>query len=245
MAVLFDEALSQGTGKGVKIGVLDTGIVAIPSLEGGVTAHYQVVDRDRKIDVIKNEVGFDDIGHGTPCADIIHRHAPDAQLYDLKVMDYKSENSRYKIGAGIRFATQQGWDLLNLCVGTQIDYVRLREVTQDALDKGIMILSAIDCFGESVGYPAGYDEVISVDYDLFPNPMQYRFTEKADVCAHGIYVEAYNVNGVMEAYTGSSFACPHVTALAARVREFFPAMTNREFLTRLRELDGVDQLVNR
>lgn len=245
MAVTFAEALRQGTGRGVKIGILDTGIVNIPSLEGSIGGHYQVVDRDREIDVIENELGFDDVGHGTPCADIIHRHVPDAILYDVKVMDYRSENSRYKIGAGIRYATQQGWDLLNICVGTQIDYSRLREVTQDALEKGLMILSAIDCFGESVGYPAGYDEVISVDYDLFTNPTQYCFTEKADICAHGVYVEAFNVDGVIEAYTGSSFACPHVTALAAKVREFFPAMTNREFLARLRELDGVDQLVNR
>ena len=239
MAITFEQALQTGTGAGVRIGILDTGIAGLPHLRNHLGGHYQVVDENDQISIVENQTGFDDVNHGTAIADIIHRYAPEATLFDMKVMDFRSLNSRYKIGAGIRFGTGQGWDILNICVGTQRDYTRLREVTDDAIRDGLMIISAIDCEAEKVGFPAEYPDVIGVDYDLFDSPLGFGFTENADICGHGIYIDAINAGGNTESYTGSSFACPHITALAARARQFFPNLTSQEFLDKLKSITPV------
>ena len=66
--------------------------------------------------------------------------------------------------------------------------------------------------------------MISVDHDFFDEPLAHRAGERADVSGHGVYVEALNAEGKLESFTGSSFACPHITALAARARQHFPEM---------------------
>ena len=127
-ATSIADALKTGTGLGVKIGILDTGISDLPELTDAIEKHFRIVDENNKIDVIELPRGEDKLSHGTACASIIRRHAPDAKIHDLQVMDFKAQNSRHKLAAGIKFATSQGLDILNICVGSQTDFSRLREI---------------------------------------------------------------------------------------------------------------------
>jgi subtilisin family serine protease len=241
MSITFKDALQLGTGAGVKIGILDTGIVDLPNLQRQIAGHFYIEEENHRLRIFKSQTGFDDLSHGTVCADIIHRHAPDALLFDVKVMDANALNSRFKLEAGIRLGIEQGWHILTLSVGTQVEDPQLKRATEEALARGIIILSAIECGAAKPGFPAAYPGVISIDYDSFKHPLAVKPGDgkTADLIGHGVYVEALNSGGKMENHTGSSFACPHVTALAARARQFFPEMTSKEFLSKIKSWDGV------
>lgn len=234
--------MMRGDGRGVTIGILDTGINDLPGFEDCLKGHFRVEESDRKLRIEECGQGDDRISHGTTCADIIHRYAPGADLFDVRVLDYKVLNSRYKLAAGIRFGMEKGWDILNLCVGSHEDFARLREITREALERGTIIVAAIDGDIPGGGYPAAYPGVISVDHDYLESPLEIRPSNAASVCGHGVYVEARNAAGEVESFTGSSFASPHVTALLARVRPLFPEMNGGELLERCLESQPISPL---
>ncbi len=90
------ECLATGTGKGVKIGVLDSGIESdLPELNGCVKESYEVIQRGRtSAHISKLEKGEDVIDHGTACAYIIHQLAPDAELYSCLLYTSPSPRDR-------------------------------------------------------------------------------------------------------------------------------------------------------
>lgn len=227
--------MMRGDGSGVTIGILDTGINDLPGFEDCLKGHFRVEESNRQLGIEECRRGDDRISHGTACADIIHRYAPGADLFDVQVLDYKVLNSRYKLAAGIRFGMEKGWDILNVCVGSHEDFPRLREITGKALEQGMIIVAAVDGDIPGGGYPAAYPGVISVDHDYLEDPLAIRPSNAASVCGHGVYVEACNAAGKVESFTGSSFASPHVTALLARVRPLFPQWSGGELLQRLLE----------
>ena len=76
-------AWGGSTGAGVKVAVLDSGIDAshpwVGSVEGGVALEY---DPDAAGGVRFEEGPHEDLyGHGTACAGIIRRLAPDCEIY--------------------------------------------------------------------------------------------------------------------------------------------------------------------
>ena len=72
----------------------------------------------------------------------------------------------------------------------------------------------------------------------FENPLDFHFDGQnaTEVEARGVYVEALTPANQIEKFTGSSFACPHITAIAARLKENFPDMSAFEFKTALSSL---------
>ena len=86
-----DEVLKGLTGKGVKVGIIDSGIESShdifkdsDAIKGGVVIEYE---NDEV--VLKDYKGFDQYGHGTACAGIIHSIAKDAELYSIQVLGKK------------------------------------------------------------------------------------------------------------------------------------------------------------
>ena len=96
------------TGKGINIGILDTGVRSDhPDLHisGGVT-------------FVQGTTSYnDDFGHGTHVAGIIAAQnngigysgvAPEAQLYAVKVLDSNGKGNQSDVVAGINWAMEQG-----------------------------------------------------------------------------------------------------------------------------------------
>ena len=223
------EALDRGTGAGVKVGVLDTGVADLPSFGDSVAGHFQVVDENRQLQIRTLQKGEDPLSHGTACADIILRHATEASIWDIRIMESREHNSRFKLAAGIRFGMEQGLDILNISIGAKEDFPRLKELVREAVGRGVWILSAIEAEGPGQGFPAAYPEVISIEHEFFSDPLGLSRGSRADLAAHGVYVEARNARGEVEKYTGSSFAAPLVAGLAARVRQLLPELGPRDF----------------
>ncbi|HEY8291957.1 MAG TPA: S8 family serine peptidase, partial [Thermomicrobiales bacterium] len=66
------------TGKGVRVGIIDTGFVDAARLLGGARVTARSFRED---DLIEDSPATADTVHGSACAEIVHAMAPDAELY--------------------------------------------------------------------------------------------------------------------------------------------------------------------
>src|SRR5437667_7437887 len=80
-------ALEKGTGKGVRIAVIDSGVeIDHPALPGlTLLDDLHVIDAGVQIEVKPGD-GTDIYGHGTAVTGVIRRIAPDAQIGSIRVL---------------------------------------------------------------------------------------------------------------------------------------------------------------
>lgn len=232
--------LASGTGKGVKIGVLDSGIATeLPALHGKVRESYEVIEQGRNgVSVARLDKGYDAVEHGTACAYIIHQHAPDAELYSVKIIGRSHSSTSQKLIGALEFALTQDWDILNLSLGTESQYESLSRLADWAYYQGMIWVAAKDNKRHKIGYPAGLSSVIGVDMEHFKEPHCFRYYpgRVIEVEANGVYVDAPTPEGGWQQFTGTSFACPQVVGIAARLREHFPKLTSYQLKTALTAL---------
>lgn len=241
MTEALRKALETGTGKGVRIGILDTGVASdLPVLDASVVANYEVEMRGEKPEIVCYGHGEDVIGHGTANAWLIHHFAPGAELFNVRVIGRTPRDTSSKLLAGLEFAIGQDWDILNLSLGTEASRTALHELVVEARGKGILMIAAKDNHPDRTGYPAAFPEVIGVDMEHFSDPFEIRFDpdREIEVEARGIYVEAPRPDGSWHRFTGTSFACPHVTAIAARLKQQAPELSLEDLKNALASLAG-------
>ena len=104
------------TGRGVKVAVVDSGIEPnhpkIGPIAGGV-GFCTVADG------IQREEDFSDrAGHGTACAGIIRKLAPEAELYGIRIFDESLTTDGQSLVAAIAWAIEEGMGVVNLSLGT-------------------------------------------------------------------------------------------------------------------------------
>ncbi|HKW00917.1 MAG TPA: S8 family serine peptidase [Vicinamibacterales bacterium] len=101
------------TGRGVRIGVVDSGIhAAHPHIRGIAGGAAISEDGASSGDVI------DRLGHGTAVAAAIREKAPDAALLAIKVFDRTLATTGRTLAAAIRWAAAQRVAIINLSLGT-------------------------------------------------------------------------------------------------------------------------------
>ncbi len=222
------ELLQQGTGEGVRVAILDTGVDAEhPALEGAVAGCHEVTRAGRSFRCQPTDQG-DPVGHGTACAGIIHSIAPQAELHSVRVMGRDAAGTLDQLLFGIAWAVDQDMDVINLSLGTvqKRSQDKLRELVDLAYFKGQIVVAAANNQGV-VSYPAHFASLIAVDNEAFPDPntFEYRLGQPIELVANGIYVKAPSPGGSYRLFTGTSFACPHVTGQVARLRSVIPDLT--------------------
>lgn len=234
------ECLSTGTGKGVKVGILDSGVASdLPELNGSVVENYEILESRRgKAKVVPLAKGEDVIDHGTACAHIIHQHAPDAELHSIRVIGPNHNTTSHKLLAALEFAVERNWDILNLSLGTESNYEKLARLADKAYYQGMLWIAAKANKGNKMSYPAGFASVVGVDMEYFKNSLDFRFfsDRTTEIEANGVYVDAPTPGGEWQQFTGTSFACPQIAGIAARLREHFPNLTAFQLKTALASL---------
>jgi len=234
------EILTGATGRGVKVGIVDTGVESTHEyLETSVKGNYDVVPtghggyRNEEM-----EKGEDFVGHGTACAGIIHHIAPDAELYSVRVIGSGLGDTTDRLLQGVRFALDQDWPILNLSLGTNRFNRELFQLAEEACYNGKIIIASKDNQRNKVGYPAALSAVLAVDMEHFENALEfhYHLGQQVEVEAKGIYVNAPSPGGGCQLYTGTSFACPHVSAITARMMEKIEGLTTFQLRTILAAL---------
>ena len=232
------ELIEQGTGKGVRVGILDSGVdFSHPAIADSVHKSLEVREYQGGM-VCQEAPGTDVLGHGTMCAGVIHGIAPEATLFNIKILDESGNNSPAKVISGIQWAVANGLHVLNLSLASvnmsRNSIVDMLYWVEQAYYKGMILIAATDN-RQKRGFPGDYTSVIGVDFQHFPDfkSFNYYLGKAVELEAKGVYVEAPFPGNQYIKTTCTSIACPHVTGLVARILSSMPGLTPFQMKTLL------------
>lgn len=234
-------AFGDSTGAGVKVAVVDSGIDAghpdVGAVAGGVIVEY---DPDAEDGFRIVEGAHDDVfGHGTACAAIIRKAAPDAELYSVRVLGQRLGGKAVVFAAGLRWAIQSGMHVANLSLSTgKADFFGLfHEIADEAYFHNLMLVSAVNN-APAPSYPSQYSSVFSVAAHKGMDPFHFDYNPAPPVefGAPGIDVEVAWIDRTTIKATGNSFAAPHIAGLVAKILGEHPGLTPFQIKTILHSL---------
>jgi len=237
----FRAALDTGTGKGVRVAMLDTGVdEGHEELAGRIAASYELERSGGGYECVPAK-GTDEVGHGTACAGIILRNAPGVELHSLKVIGANARGSSDELVRGIEWAIENGMNVISASLGTldRRSRERIGDLADEAYYRGIVMVAAANNRGQTA-WPANLSSVIAVDSEAMDGGLafRYRLNNPIEMEANGIYVEAPAPGGGTKFYTGTSFACPHASAIISRILSVHPDLQPFEIRTILNRLTG-------
>jgi thermitase len=205
---------------GQEIAVLDTGVdYNHPDLDGKTIRGYDFVDNDY--------YPMDLNGHGTHVAGTaaaetnngtgIAGMAPNTRILAVRVLDASGNGSLADIADGIRYAADQGAEVINLSLGCDCSTTTLKNAVDYAWNKGSVVVAAAGNDGVSTTFePASYANVIAVGA-VDSNDRRASFSNYGswvDVTAPGVDIAATVPNNGYSYMSGTSMASPHVAGLA-------------------------------
>jgi subtilisin len=233
---VLQSAIDTGTGNGVRIALLDTGVDEDhPELAGRIAASYELVRSGGGYSCVSAK-GTDEVGHGTACAGIIKRLAPEVELHSIKVIGSNARGSSDELAQGIKWAIENKMNVVSASLGTldRRSREKISDLADEAFYNGIVVVAAANNRGQTA-YPANLSSVLAVDSDAMDEALsiRYRLKTPIELVANGIYVEAPSPGGGTKFYTGTSFACPHASAMVARILSVHPELQPFEVRTML------------
>jgi subtilisin len=237
-AITPEWAWKGGSGRGIRVGVIDSGIDnAHPAIAGHV-ARWAAFYEDREGVIHEDfEPHEDAFGHGTACADIIRRLAPDVELTSVRVLGPTLSGKGTVFAHGLRWAIEQGLDVINLSLGTtKRDYFGLfHELADFAYFRGTVLVTAANNMPME-SYPSLYGSVISVACHEGQDPYEFYYNPSPPVefGAPGINVTVAWLNGQEVTVTGNSFSAPHISGLVAKIMSKHPGLRPYQIKTILR-----------
>ena len=223
-------AWGESSGKGVRVAIVDSGVDGdhpdVGGIAGGVIVEY---DADSESGVRLIEGTHKDLfGHGTACAAIIRRVAPEAELYSVRVLGERLTGKGVVFAAGLRWAVDEGMHVVNLSLSTgKRDYFGLfHELVDEAYFRHVMLVCAVNNVPGPT-YPSQYSSVFSVAAHDGKDPfaLDYNPSPPVEFGAPGIDVEVAWADGGRITATSNSFAAPHITGLVARILGKHPRLT--------------------
>ncbi|MCF6409849.1 S8 family peptidase [Pseudalkalibacillus salsuginis] len=204
----------------VKIAVIDTGVdYNHPDLDGKVLQGYDFVDDDND--------AIDENEHGTHVAGIaaantdngegIAGMAPKASILPVRVLDADGSGTMDDVAQGIRYAADQGAQVINLSLGGKIGSKTLEAAVNYAWEQGSVVVAAAG--NESTplpSYPAYYENAIAVAATDENDAIAYfsNYGLWVDIAAPGVDIHSTIPNGGYATYSGTSMASPLVAGVA-------------------------------
>jgi subtilisin len=221
-------AFGGSTGAGVRVCILDSGIEPGHPMVGEV-AEAVAFHRgeDEEIEHEQDTEG-DLCGHGTACAGIVRSIAPECTLFSARVLGAGFKGSGPVLLAGLRWAIEQGFDVINMSLSTTKRQFAglLHELADSAyFRRTVLVASAHNMPVES--YPWRFSSVISVGSHEEPDPLTFFYNPSPPVefFARGVGVEIAWLGGGSILSTGNSFATPHMSGICALVLSKHPELT--------------------
>lgn len=250
-----EQAQEVATGRGVKVAVIDSGVVGFEGLAVAGATTIAGVDPATRLS-----------GHGTIVAGLIagpRGVAPDAQVYDVKVYDAAeadtTQGERALTSAGIaagieaviRAQPQQQVDIVSISLAVPQSDPVLESAVARLVDQGVVVVAAAgnasatpdEGFRGTPGndadvYPADYPGVLAVS--AVPpgdeHPSAYVLPNlDTDVAAPTVGAISVNATGqVCEVdQVATSWAAAEVTGVMALLKERFPRETPQQLVARL------------
>ncbi len=137
-------AFGGGTGRGVTVAIIDSGLERDhPRLLGRVVESVAVELVDGEPNIVADDAG-DLFGHGTACGGIILGLAPEAELVSVRVLgaDLKGKGAAFL--AGLEWATERGVTLANLSLSSKSEtlFPFFHEAVDAAYFRNVHLVSA-------------------------------------------------------------------------------------------------------
>ena len=234
-------AYGDGSGRGVRVAVIDSGIDASHPLVGRVEGYVAItLDADAEDGVRVVPGQHDDLyGHGTACAAVIRSLAPEVELVSVRVLGANLRGSALAFARGLEWCLAHGVTVANLSLSTTNE--RWFEVFHELVDRAAyrrMLLVSAMANERKRTIPSEFSGVFSVACgpgndreQVWCNP-----TGPAEWGACGIDVEIAWRDQAMIRATGNSFAAPVVAGHLARIAGAHPGITGWQARTVLAQL---------
>lgn len=248
------------TGKGIIVAVLDTGVdYNHNDLNDNIWTNNKEIagngiddDGNGYIDDFQgwnfdsnsNNV-FDDNGHGTHVSGTIAGEnngdgvtgiAYNSKIMAVKVLDESGSGSYANIANGIRYAVDNGANVINLSLGGNSSNNTLKTAIEYAGSKGVIVVMAAGNDGGSTpSYPAryAYDSGIAVGA-VNQNNQLTDFSNRSGsqeikyVTAPGENIYSTLPDNKYGNYTGTSMAAPHVAGVVALLLSANPNLSESQ-----------------
>jgi subtilisin family serine protease len=208
--------------------VLDSGVDGSHPLVAPVERAWQVVTEEGRVPRVQECEPRDTAGHGTACAGIIRDIAPRVSLSSVRVLGDGKSGSAAALIAGLAYAIEQGFDVINMSLSTaRLEFRgRLAELCDRAyFRRTTLVVAAHNLPVES--FPWSFASVISVASHAEPDALRfyYNATPPVEFCARGVRVPVASPGGGITRNTGNSFAAPHIAGIAALILSKHPWLT--------------------
>lgn len=212
-------------GDGVRIAIIDSGI------NSNFVCSSNCINFSNEIDIEDN---FD---HGMPIYNIIKNDsvgiATDSEVFSIKVMDDFGITSMIALENALTWCFKNDIDVINLSLSYSIYNENIEAIIEMLIEKGVIIVAAINNNSVDIDYPAIYDGVIAVGYT--ENMLNYN--NNLSIFFKKMYpIETISCDGFAKEYVGNSYLAPVVTGIVACIIS--------ENQIRMKEGNYIEQLVS-
>ena len=207
---------NSARGAGVKIAVLDTGVLSHPAF-GSEISRLNLVDPPADLS-LQN-------GHGTAVASMIIGRdsltpgvAPGSDIVSIRVANDLGQSDSFLLAQGIIAAVDSGAKLINISMSSFGNSALIRNAIEYASEAGSLIIAAAGNNGiQRVSYPAAHEGVIAVgSVDAMGNHLDFSNTgSQVAISAPGFGVNAAWTGDQAGSFSGTSFSSPIVTGAIA------------------------------
>ncbi|MGK7910939.1 MAG: S8 family serine peptidase [Synechococcus sp.] len=248
------------TGQGQIIAVLDTGVdIQHRDLAKNIWTNVGEVagdgidnDGNGYVDDVNgydfynlDENPSDDNGHGTHLAGIIAGQrnnfgitglAHKAKVMPVKILDSDGLGILDDIVKGIRYAVDNGADVVNLSLSVDFSQSSLRNAVKYAYDRGVVVVSAAGNYGDArPTFPARYAKQYGIAVGAVNSGNQFQwYSNKAGsnqldyVVAPGHKITSAAPGGGMGSKSGTSQSTAQVAGVAALIRSANPYLSAKQ-----------------
>ena len=222
--------------------IVDSGVEGDHPWTGGrLAASYRVEKRGDDYHVVNGEA-VDMIGHGTAVAGNIRRFAPESDLISLQVLGGGLRADSEALLAALRWLVGQDIHVVNLSLSTMREQFALRmgHAIDDLSARHVSCICARGYHLTGRAYPTDFAGVVAVSYkEVHPASLTFRPRDTVEFDASGVNIEvAWKTEPDSPPATrvvqGSSFACPLVTGLSARLLALNPDLAPYELKSLLK-----------
>lgn len=244
------------TGQGEVVAVVDSGVdYTHPDLSSNIWTNSKEIpgngvddDRNGYVDdvhgwdfVSSDNSPLDENGHGTHVAGTIAAVrngfgvtgiAYGAKIMPVRVLDSEGLGGYTDIATGIRYAVDNGANVINLSLGGDYSSTIAQAIQYAAAHNVVVAMAAGNESAAQPDYPAGFanqwgiavgavdksDQLASFSNRAGTAPLNY-------VVAPGVDIDSTTPNNTYSRFQGTSMATPHVAAIAALMLSANPKLT--------------------